>query len=874
MTKKFYESIDLKQNQILDANKVQLNQDASADDEAVRKLQAETISALAVQAKIVSTVAQNSAETFFSSEYTNTALNTKQPNMVIDPSSTSYLEIVDGYKIKLKDLGIVGTFKATNTSLTDFISDCVFNGDGTVTYNGTDTLDAMTFIFMENATLPQDRSVIYLGTNNGNTDDFVNFSVDYNTQEIRSYFSATGTGLVYDASTGIYSLDFGNAAGDLGAHTMPINGSLFNTVNGSTVLALLQSMEAYIATVATNSTNQGTQTEDRIDNICGSTGSGLGSFDGSTLPSDESVKTNLQTVENELEAATIDRAAIRSEFATADNTLSGQISAEATARFFAIQALTQSLASESTTRANADTSLTNSIASEALSRENADNALDARLDVIEGESNVVGSVAKAEADAISSSNSYTDAQVAAEQARAEAAEAALDLKVDNLQVGDIKFIGMVQASGALSLRPAQIAVESPTSRNGLDLADVYVNAGDVFVCEVDQTLVFGDGNLVLQDGDRLMAMIDRVAGLVSKDDFNVVQADSSALSVANVDDLRVTLNVNGNLDITANSIGRDQLDSAIEADIDDRQSLTTSNSITSPSDTHFYTSTDLSAQQNQYLKRTQVGTGALTGTVRTSLQELFINTDGSGNPLAPSYAHTTTMSAHYLGNCVDTSVVMAGGNFEANAKTGTAIQATGLYARADQDNLGLNVGATMIADNGSMSNVGCVAFSGAQGSGKDRGIVAVVSDQDILVYSGLRAADPFPFNDICVAADAKYAPAGTKAFYSYGDCKFDSGCVEVSDAPATDECVMRLADVKATEAVFEMNLTDGVAKTFACSLDLEKSIIQVVHSDDDVEVKVTRDNINNQLTVLALGGSLTGCRVIVSEMSCDVTTVA
>ncbi|MGI9460079.1 MAG: hypothetical protein ACR2NF_08790, partial [Pirellulales bacterium] len=75
MSKKFYESIDLKGNDVDDVQSLQLSQDATADDHAVRKLQAETISALAVQAKIVSSAAQSSADTSFSSDYVKTALN-------------------------------------------------------------------------------------------------------------------------------------------------------------------------------------------------------------------------------------------------------------------------------------------------------------------------------------------------------------------------------------------------------------------------------------------------------------------------------------------------------------------------------------------------------------------------------------------------------------------------------------------------------------------------------------------------------------------------------------------------------------------------------------------------------------------------------
>ena len=71
-------------------------------------------------------------------------------------ASTSYLEIVDGTKIKLKDLGITSTYRdTTHTTLTAFIAAATFNGDGTITIGG-QTLDKMTFIFLTTATLPQE----------------------------------------------------------------------------------------------------------------------------------------------------------------------------------------------------------------------------------------------------------------------------------------------------------------------------------------------------------------------------------------------------------------------------------------------------------------------------------------------------------------------------------------------------------------------------------------------------------------------------------------------------------------------------------------------------------------------------------------------
>ena len=111
------------------------------------------------------------------------------------------------------------------------------------------------------------------------------------------------------------------------------------------------------------------------------------------------------------------------------------------------------------------------------------------------------------------------------------------------------------------------------------------------------------------------------------------------------------------------------------------------------------------------------------------------------------------------------------------------------------------------------------------------------------------------------------------AFYSYGPVKFDSGVVEVEDAPSTDKGIMRLGDVKSREAIFEMDLVDGVQKLVPCSLDLNKCMIEVIDDGVMIGVDVQRDQANNQLKVTASGGNLTGVRVLVRELSCDVTSV-
>ena len=195
MASQIFSNKVLNGNALLQVGQVEIIVDAAGPNDAVRKSQAEAISAASVLSQLVDSAGQASATTAFTSEYTTNALATKQNNMSIDPASTSYLEIVDGTKIKLKDLGITSTYRdTTHTTLAAFIASATFNGDGTITVDG-QVLDKMTFIFLTNATLPQDRTFVYLGTNNGDATDFVAFGTNYKASEIRSFFNSAGTGI-------------------------------------------------------------------------------------------------------------------------------------------------------------------------------------------------------------------------------------------------------------------------------------------------------------------------------------------------------------------------------------------------------------------------------------------------------------------------------------------------------------------------------------------------------------------------------------------------------------------------------------------------------------------------------------------------------
>lgn len=853
---------NLNNNDLLQVGKVEILADAAESTSAVRKSQAETIAATAVQSQIVAALANASATTTYSSEFVQAALDAKQDNLSVD---SNYFTLVNN-TLGFKDLGIVKPYKDTsNTTLAEFIADSTFNGDGTLTIGG-EVLDKMTIIFLQSATDPSEKSFVYMGTNAGTSDDFVSFSVDYNQGTIRSFFSGTGVGLTYTAGTGSYSLDFGTDASKLGAQTIPVDSNEFTTVTGSTVLAILKSLESYVALVDTNATGGTATVTTRLDTVVGVTGNNMGTFTQGLLTSNTSVKVLLQELETLAKSSIQDRAAIRSEFAAADTTLQSNIDSEASVRASADTALQTNISAESTARVQADSNLQNSLTNEAIARAAADSALDARVDIIEGDSSTVGSVAKAQSDA----QDYADAAVLVEKNRALAAESALDTKIDNLQEGDITFVGKIGAGQILSIRADRVA--SGDTRDGLNIKDVAVAAGEVFVVDADQTLTFDDASTIVgQVGDKLMATETVTAGNLDSADFNVTQADGSAITVANIGSSTIEINGSDQLDIVADSIGRTQLDSAIEADVDDKRSLTSANTITSDGDTHFVSSTATGAQQNIYLKREQTSSSALTDTARTILGELHVSSDGSANPAAPSYAHTTTMATHYNGDCLDLSMVLAGGNFEANGSATSATQATGVYGLSIKPQLGLNVGGTFVADGGGISNLGVFGFSGTDGSGTDRGVYSAIANMDVATFSATRTADPVPHNDVALIADAKYAPAGSKALYAYGDVILEGGSVTVPSASADTDAV-NLGDIKGKQRIFEFDLVDGVDKVITVSgINLDNAILQTTDDNQSVDVSVVRDSVNNEVTVTATGGNLTDVRLLVQELSCAVT---
>jgi len=840
-------------NSITDVKEIELNQDADHATKAVRKSQAETIAATAVQAQLISSAAQALATNTYNANFIQAALDGKQGNLSVD---SNYFTLVNN-TLGFKDLGIVKPHKdTTHTTMAEFINAATFNGDGTLTINGI-ILDTMSMIFLQSATNPSEKSFVYLGTNNGNAGDFATFSVDYNDGTIRSFFSGSGIGISYTAGTGVFSLNLGTTVSQLGGQTIPVDAAEFTEVTGNTVLAILKAIESALLTKDAAQTTVTSGITSRITALVGSSASNMGTFTQGLFSSNQSVKQLLQASETLHKSSLTDRGAIRTEFAAADAALQSNIDSEANTRSSATTTLQANIDSEANARNLGDATLTNNLAAEAIARAAADGELDARLDTIEGSG--AGSVAKAEADA----GSYTDAreQIIMSYVNANAAD------ITKLTDSNIHLVATIDSNGKF------IAVETD-SRNNSDFTSVAMVAGEVVVFDGLITLFSND----FKTNDKLMAKTDIASGTMALNKFVYTKADDTDVTKANIGSSTIELDTSDNLAITDNSVGRTQLDAAIETDIDDKFSKTShSQVITGKSISIDQTDTNTGSSYGLYLKKTQTGSGALTGTSRALLVENWINSNGSGNPAAPSYAHNS-LTTHYNGNCTDLSLVISGSYSEANAKAGTAINAIGSYAVSTDTQLGVNIGLFGAAENAAVSNVSVLGYASTNGAGADRGIVGAVTSQSIALYAATRAADPFPFDDIAVVADAKYAPTGSKAFYACGDVVLEGGTVSVPSATADGHAVNR-SDLKGKQDIISFDLSSG-SKTITTSLDVSKippiGDGNIEHGVSGVTVAASKDAANSQITFTATGSnvsSLTSVTVYLQEFICSVRNV-
>ena len=853
---KIFDSFDFNGNEIERVSKIEITEDAANSNDAVRLSQAQTISSNSVQSSMIENQNLKSSDTVYTSEYTQMIFNTKQNNLSIDPSSTQYLSL-ENDKISVKNLTVGKVYKDTsNTSLAEFISNSTFNGDGTLTIEG-ESLDARTLIFLINASNPTDKVYIYTGGNTETSEDFINDSDTYDQSAIRQMFSKSGKGLSYDSSTGVMTIVYGVGADELGGQNIP-HGANFTVISSNGKIDdAMEKLEALIVSVETSGADGTATLTTRLNNLMGVNGANMTTFSQGLFSDNKNIYQLMQESELLHKAAINDRAAIRNENASSESILQSNIDTEQASRIASDANLQSKIDIEETNRVQADASINASIANEISIRTSEDNLLKARLDIVEGDGE--GSISKAKDDA----NTYSDNLVNAEKNRAIIVENAMQSMIDSLVSGNIELVATIDGEGKFN------AVEDDV-RNMQLFENVSMVAGEVVVFSEAVTLMGNDFKV----NDKLMCKVASFAsGQADLDKFVYTKADESDVTKANVGSDTIDLDANEKLYVKDNSIKKYNLHQDLKNEVDDKMSLTNTNSITGDASTHFVSSSSTDAQQNIYFKRDQMSSSALSGTARTVLGELHVSSNGSGNPASPSYAHTTTMATHYKGNCVDLSMVIAGGNFEGNGSETTATQATGVYGTATKQQLGINVGGVFAASGAMTSNLGAFGFSSTDGLGSDRGVYAAVSNLNLPIFSATRAADPIPHNDIALVADAKYAPEGSKALYSYGDSIFEGGSVIVPNA-TLDGSAVNLGDIKNRQKIYKFDLSDGVEKVITVSgVDLEKSIYQIVDNYENVVMSVIRDVTNSQLKIKATGASLTDVKLLLSELSCDVENV-
>ena len=852
---------NLNGNALLQVGKVEITVDAADSNDAVRKSQAESIASNATQSAIVNSLASPNATTTLDTEQLQSQLNAKQNNMSIDPASTSFLEIVDGTKIKLKDLGIIKTYRdTTNTSLTAFIAACTFNGDGTITVGG-ETLDKMTFIFLTNATLPEDRSFVYLGTNNGDATDFVVFGANYNETEIRSFFSGSGTGITFDANTGVFTLDIGTTASDLGGQTIP-HGATFTTIStDGKIKDALVKLEALINAVDQSGADGTAAVTTRLNNLSGVTGNNMGTFTGSVFSDNKNVKQLLQESETAHESATSDRAAIRSEATARANTVDANLAS-------AVATLEAADTAEANTRATADASLQTGI--NAVSS-NLTSEISRAQSAEQTNATAIAQESTDRAAGIAAEQAARTAAVASEAAARTAADDTLQDQINVLASSNIELVGSVGTNGLF-----EATEPSTDTRNGEVFTSIAMTSGEVVIIDGDVTMLGEDFKV----GDTLTVKVAAiVAGNMQLSDFIYQKGSNTDLTRANLDNVTITLDGSEKLIVTHGSIERQELGSLVKSELDDTVSLTDdSQVITGKALQVDQTDNNLGSSYGVYIRKDQTGSETLTGTCRALLVENLVNSQGSTNALIPNYAHNT-IASHYDGSCNDLSMVLSGSYNEANVTTATsAIIANGSYSVSNDAQLGINVGATMIAENAAISNISAFAFAGTDGAGADRGVVGAISNLDVATYSGTRQADPYPYNDIAVVADAKYSPAGSKALYAYGDVVLEGGTVTVP-TPTVSGSSVNLGYVKGKQDIIEFDLSSGSA-TVTTSLDLDKvppvGDGQIKHGVTGVTVSVSENVATSELTFTATGAnvsSLTSVKVYLQELSCDVRSV-
>ena len=846
--KNHYRGSDFNSKELKEVGSIQLLQDAVNEDHAVRKSQSESIADQAAQDILVSLSGSASNDSAFTSASMVGFLGNKQDNLEIDASSAAYLQIVDGYKIKATQLLITDVeVNETHATLASYLA-----------AHSTPDKQEGDVIILTAASDNQERSWIKTGSANQDVSGYARLQTDYNVVSIRAMFSVS-TYLSYDAASGQFGLVLGNSVGELGSHTLPIDGTQFTSITGSTIGEIAKKLEDLILQVE-SSGNSGTAiVNTRLSTLSGVAGNSMAVI-GALFSDNSTIKDLFIETEALLQAGITDRAAIRSEFASADTSLQNSINAETAARIGAI--LTESntrYAQDQTLQANIDTVSTNLI-TESQTRFFNDNAIDARLDIIEGGSNVSGSISKAQSDAQSfASNAVSNEAIARQQA-----DSNLQIQIDSISSAFL-YKGYIGSDGRI------VHIDPLHANNGVLFENLTLFNGDFYKVSSDLTITFGDSSTIdVNSGDGLLGIEDITGGNVNATHIHKTDNTESAdiLREGMLDDTTIE-KVAGIIKVKADSIDRSKLNDSVEADIDskvEKAGDTMSGALkidkTVLANEGYVGGYDFAA----HVKQKSIDTASLTDTQRALLVENEVYTDGSGNPLDLDYANATTSASHYKGGSSNMTVATVGSYSEGSVtNAGAAIYATGTYGVSTSTQLGVNAGGTFVAQNAATSNLGVFAFSDTAGALNNRAAYfALAPDNlDLDGYRVARVGNPLPIQDAAVVID-DYTGA-SHALYVNGKSSF-VGKVVIPNSTADNEAVA-MGEIKATE--FSATVTIGANDNEVINHGLgTKKIMPTVWVGDELSTSafdIERDT--NSLTIYNATANAVTVEVLIKSFS-------
>lgn len=224
----------------------------------------------------------------------------KQDIMTVAPGSTSFLSIDPvTSQISISNVAITKVHvDTTSVDMDAFI---------TAEYSVGNEFQEGDLIILTQSTSTQARNWVHNGGTAGTIADFTRVQADLVAADVRSFFGATAP-LAFDSGTGKYSVTYGNGIGELGAHVIPVNSTLFSRINQSDVSGALVAIEDLAEEIETASTNLTNALATRLDGVigAGATATSMGIFTGTHKPETNStVKVCIQSNVDHIDAIVI-----------------------------------------------------------------------------------------------------------------------------------------------------------------------------------------------------------------------------------------------------------------------------------------------------------------------------------------------------------------------------------------------------------------------------------------------------------------------------------------------------------------------------------------------------------------------------------------